>query len=95
LKLIRDEIPEYVRMKGGTIKTRIASNKEYEQLLHEKLVEEVNEFLEARNTEELADVLEVVRSLGDLYLDDFNKLEEIRKQKAREKGSFKKRIVME
>ncbi len=95
MKLIRDNIPEIIRSEGRHVKTRIADNKEYVELLRLKLQEEVSEYVASRNPEELADVLEVVRALAEHHLDDFSNLENLRREKARVKGAFKSRIVME
>ena len=62
-KLIRDKIPAIMTEKGKSFSIHIASRKEYEQKLKEKLLEEVNEFLEDPCLEELADVAEVFGAL--------------------------------
>lgn len=94
-KLVRDKIPEIIKSKGAVPITHIASDKEYRQKLKDKLYEEVNEFLENPNKEELADILEVVDALCDLYKIDKNKLEQIRKEKAEKRGGFKDKIILE
>lgn len=47
------------------------------------------------NTEELADILEVVYALGELHQAAPEKLEVIRKKKAGERGSFKKKLILD
>lgn len=74
---------------------RIADEDEYWEKLKEKLEEEVNEFLEESNTEELADILEVVYALCDHLGIDKAHLEEVRKKKAEERGGFKERIILD
>jgi predicted house-cleaning noncanonical NTP pyrophosphatase (MazG superfamily) len=81
-KLVRDRIPELIKSKGIVPITHIASNEEYQQKLRAKLQEEVDEFLEDSNEEELADILEVIYALCDLYKFDKDNLEQIRKDKA-------------
>ncbi len=65
-KLVRDKIPEILDEKGVSYEKRIASPEEYRIKLIKKLAEEVKEFQEAGNLEELADVMEVVEALKKL-----------------------------
>ena len=95
MKLVRDNIPEIIRAEGRAVKTRIADNREYVELLRLKLQEEVTEYIGSRNPEELADVLEVIRALAEHHLDDFSNLETLRREKARVRGAFKARIILE
>ena len=94
-KLVRDLIPEIIAAKGGTAKVRLASAQEYEVKLREKLQEEVNEYLESSNPEELADIMEVVHALGALHSHTPEQLELMRADKATARGGFKKRIILE
>jgi len=94
-KLVRDKILEIIEKDGRKALTHTASNKEFLEKLSEKLVEESEEFLESGKAEELADVLEVIHAICALKKISFDKLEEIRKKKALERGSFSKRIVLE
>jgi predicted house-cleaning noncanonical NTP pyrophosphatase (MazG superfamily) len=95
MKLVRDKIPEIIKDKGRVPKTHIANDEEYRELLVEKLKEEVKEFDEHRTEEELADVLEVIRALAELYGRGYKEIETLRKRKARDRGEFKKKIVLE
>lgn len=94
-KLVRDKIPEIIKEAGQIPVTHIASPEEYEIKLKGKLQEEVNEFLKDSNTNELADILEVVYALSNLYQTDEYKLESIRKEKAEQRGTFTKRIILD
>ncbi len=94
-KLVRDKIPEIINSKGAVPVTHIASDDEYHQKLKAKLQEEVTEFLKDSNEEELADILEVIYALCDLYNIDKNELENTRKNKADQRGGFKKRIILD
>ncbi len=94
-KLVRDRIPEIIKSSGKECKYRIADGSEYTKLLTDKLDEEVAEFKDARNLEELADVMEVLFSFAE-YLgytrDDLLK-ENARKRE--ERGSFKTGAVLD
>ena len=94
-KLVRDRIPEIIRQKGKVPITHIADDKEYWQKLKEKLQEEVDEFIKDNNEEELADILGVVYAICDFKKINKEKLEILRKKKARERGSFKDKIILD
>ena len=94
-KLVRDRIPEIIKQKGKVPITHIADNREYWQKLKEKLQEEVDEFIKDSNEEELADILEIVYTICDFKKINKEKLEILRKKKARERGSFKNKIILD
>ncbi|MBU2101158.1 nucleoside triphosphate pyrophosphohydrolase [Patescibacteria group bacterium] len=91
-KLVRDKIPEILDKKGIPYEKRIATDDEYLAELILKLKEEVNEFIEAKNTEELADILEVIEALKQLP--DYFGVEDVRLQKKNERGGFDKRLIL-
>ena len=64
-KLVRDKIPAMIEAAGEKTVTRILGEEEYLNALEQKLDEEVGEFHEERNLEELADILEVVYALAE------------------------------
>ena len=94
-KLVRDNIPEIIREKGDRPTTHTAVNAEYEVKLNEKLKEEVEEYLESGRDEELADILEIIYAICQLKGLGKTGLEEIRKQKADERGKFNKKTILE
>ncbi len=94
-KLVRDKIPERIKSKGKVPITYIANDELYWEKLKEKLKEEVDEFLEDNNEEELADILEVMHAIYDFKNIDKEKLEDIRNKKAEERGKFKERIILD
>ena len=93
-KLVRDRISEVIKASGKTCEIEIVNGKEKQELLEKKLVEEVNEYLEDKNLEELADVMEVLfglaNELGYSEEDLLNK----RNEKLQERGGFKEGIVL-
>lgn len=91
-KLVRDNIPQILDEKGIPYEQKIAEDVEYKLELVKKLSEEISEFLETPNTEELADVLEVILALKQLP--EYQDLEEVREKKREEKGGFDKRIIL-
>lgn len=90
-KLVRDKIPDIIESEGRTVKIKILDNEEYKEELNKKLQEEVNEYLEDNNVEELADIVEVIYGIlnsMNVSIDDFEK---VRKEKAKKEELFKKR----
>jgi len=94
-KLVRDLIPQIIEKNGKKFDTHIADDEEYGKLLEEKLKEEVNEYLEDKNLEELADVLEVLVGLAGHLGYTEEELFEKRKQKKLERGGFNEKVVLE
>lgn len=94
-KLVRDKIPEIIEKDNLVPICRTLNNKEYQIELNKKLVEEVKEYLKSQETEELADIVEVIYSivkLKNISLEDFEK---IRIDKVEKRGSFDKKIFLE
>ena len=93
-KLVRDLIPDVIKASGKECEIEIAQLQERAELLEAKLMEEVNEYLEDKNLEELADIMEVLfglaHNLGYTEEDLLNKREE----KLKERGGFKEGIVL-
>jgi len=94
-KLVRDKIPEFIKSKGGSAITHIADDAEYWRKLKEKLQEEVDEFVEAENIEEMADILEVIDAIFNYKKFDNQELEKVKEAKANERGRFNDKIILE
>lgn len=94
-KLVRDKIPEIIEANNETCKTRILSDEEYLVELNKKIKEELNEYLESGEIEELADLEEVLRAILDIKRCSYDEFESIRKQKVEKRGAFKEKIFLE
>lgn len=92
-KLVRDKIPQIIANNNKIPITRIATEKEYEECLLQKLKEEMKEFEENYDIEELADIIEVIDVLKNT--NKYIEVDEIRKQKRQQRGGFEKRIILE
>lgn len=93
-KLIRDRIPEIVEAKGESLKVRRAGPMEFRKALADKLVEEAVEFRQDRNIEELADVFEVMRSIGLDHGIPMEQIAELADQKREARGGFREKLMM-
>ena len=94
-KLVRDKIPAIIKRTGRRPVTRVLDDKEYVEQLLEKLCEEINEFDEDRNAEELADVVEVLMALANALGISQQELKKVRNKKALQRGTFQKRLFLE
>jgi predicted house-cleaning noncanonical NTP pyrophosphatase (MazG superfamily) len=96
---VRDRIPELISRDGKVAITQTLSGASMIGALREKLKEEcdeVNSAVEAADlAKELSDVLEVVYALADLHGLTREHLEEIREQRALERGAFRQRVWLE
>ena len=91
-KLVRDRIPEILDEKGVSYEKRIASEEEYKTELIKKLAEEVAEFSNEGDPEELADILEVIESIKKLP--EYANVLELQQKKKNERGGFEQRIIL-
>lgn len=94
-KLVRDYIPDIIREKGQTPVIRTLDDEEFIQCLEKKLREEVEEFLEEKNLDELGDILEVLEELAHLQGWTDWEIRHARSEKAQRNGIFRERIFLE
>ncbi|MFL0196915.1 phosphoribosyl-ATP pyrophosphohydrolase [Clostridium sp. WILCCON 0269] len=94
-KLVRDKIPQVIKTAGKKFDIRKADKEEHYKLLEMKLEEEVKEFLEDKNLEELADIMEVLFGLAENMGYSESDLLQKRMEKKKERGGFKEGIVLE
>ena len=91
-KLVRDKIPQIIEASGATPLTRVLETDEYLSCLEAKLDEEVSEFHESKQLEELADILEVICALAEAQGSSRQQLFEVCEKKNAARGGFAKRI---
>ena len=93
-KLVRDLIPEIISNTGKKCDFEVVHNNEWTYRLEEKLKEEVNEYIEDKNIEELADIMEVLFGLAENLGYTEEELINTRNEKLKERGGFKNGVVL-
>lgn len=93
-KLVRDRIIEIIEADGKVAEYEVVGEEECKELLAEKLQEEMQEFWESREVEELADILEVMEAYVALCGVDWEELMVVKREKAEKRGGFKRRLVL-
>ena len=98
-KLVRDKIPEIIENDGEKPIVRVLNDNEYKKELEKKLKEEYEEFLiaekKSERLEELADMLEVIRTLALLEDEDIQFIIYIMDKKREKRGGFTKKLFLE
>lgn len=97
-KLVRDRIPEIIEGKNETPVTRILNDDEYKLELEKKLYEEYKEVIESSGEDrlfELADMIEVIKSLALLSGKTLEDIIELANGKRNKRGGFEKKIFLE
>jgi Uncharacterized conserved protein len=94
-KLVRDKIPAIIVENGEIPDFRILDDDDFLNALNAKLIEEVGEYLESKNLEELADIFQVICTISELIGGGQRELEYIRDEKAVERGGFETRMFLE
>ena len=90
-KAIRDKIPEIIKESGKNCNVKKLDDSEFLVQLEKKLVEELAEYQESKNVEELADVLEVIYRISNLKGFDLDKA---RLGKIEKRGKFEKNLFL-
>ena len=93
-KLVRDKIPEIIEADGKCCKTEILSDEEYIKMIDAKLDEELAEYHEDQNIEELADLMEVIYAAAEARGYSVEELEAVRLDKVEKRGAFKEKILL-
>ena len=93
-KLVRDRIPEIIESDGKICVCETLSDEDYISLLDQKLDEELAEYQESKSLEELANLLEVIQAVVKARGWTLEKLEQVRANKAANRGGFEKKILL-
>jgi predicted house-cleaning noncanonical NTP pyrophosphatase (MazG superfamily) len=97
-KLVRDRVPEIIALSGHNAVTHILDDSRYRDALLAKLVEEAQEASGASAEDlpaELADVLEVLRSLATALGMTWEQLLALTADKRTRHGGFRDRVFLE
>jgi predicted house-cleaning noncanonical NTP pyrophosphatase (MazG superfamily) len=93
-KAIRDKIPEIIQKDGHTCNIQTLSDEKFIIEIEKKLSEEVTEYQNDKNPEELADILEVIYRISQLKGISKEELEKIRIKKLQDRGGFDKNLFL-
>ena len=96
-KLIRDRIPHILEANKGKYEVRIMGKDEFKRELRKKLFEEAKEVIGAEKDgllKELADILELIKSIAESESISFDLIEKKQRERRRDRGGFKKRLFL-
>ncbi len=93
-KAVRDLIPEIIKLSGRKCMVSELSDFSFLSELENKLFEELKEYIESKELEELADLLEVIYRIAELRGSSKEGLEALRLRKKQENGGFEKNRVL-
>jgi len=94
-KLVRDNIPSIIEKDGKKAIVRVLDEKEFIEELNKKLLEEVNEYLESGDFEELVDMGEVIHAILEYKKIPVTEYQARRVSKMNERGAFKNKYFLE
>jgi len=93
-KVIRDKIPEIIADSGKKCNIKQLDDVSFLAEIEKKLIEEVNEYSESKDVEELADLLEVIYRISELRGVNSDELDEIRRDKGQKRGKFDSNLFL-
>ena len=93
-KAIRDKIPEIIKESGSSCNVKTLSDDDFLLELEKKLTEELDEYLENKSVEELADMTEIINRILSLKGISSNDFEKIKHQKFTKNGGFEKNLFL-
>ena len=93
-KLIRDNIPNIIANDGKEYNIKQLNDEQYIKYLNKKLQEELDEYYENDNIEELADIVEIIYAILNHHGVSRERFEELRLKKRKERGGFENKICL-
>ena len=93
-KLVRDKIPQIVEAGGSRCVVRRLEEEEYLRLLDEKLNEELAEYQQSKEMEELADLLEVIEATAKARGCSWEELWNVKQAKKEKRGGFAEKLLL-
>lgn len=93
-KLVRDRIVENINNKGCKSQFKILNKEEYKKELDKKLLEEVNEVIEAHSAEEIGDLLEVIQAVMKEHNISEEEVKVQMEKKRKTNGAFEDKIYL-
>lgn len=93
-KLVRDKIPQIIEQDGKQVKIEKLKSNNLIKVLNQKLDEELAEYKENEEIEELADLVEVIYGILNHRGVSISEFESIRENKNNERGSFNEGILL-
>ncbi len=94
-KLVRDLIPQLIVADGRNPQTRFLDEWEFYAELKRKLKEEVDEFIQTGEIEELVDIGEVIHAILAVEQVSVETYQRMRLEKREARGGYEKRIFLE
>ncbi|MDD3662446.1 MAG: nucleoside triphosphate pyrophosphohydrolase [Candidatus Pacebacteria bacterium] len=93
-KLVRDKIPEIIEADNEKCEIEVLSDEKYLEMIDAKLDEEIAEYHQDKNLEELADLMEVIFAATRARGYSIEELEAVRVAKESKCGGFHKKILL-
>lgn len=93
-KLVRDKIPELIEKSGRNYTSRVLNDQEYHEALIDKIIEEIGEYRETGNEEEIADIYEALDCLVRFKNYEPMRIDYLKLIRRETTGSFNDRIFL-
>jgi len=93
-KIIRDGIPEIIKKDNRKYDIEKVTDEVALEYLKKKLTEELEEFYENDQIEELIDIMEVIEAIATKKGVSFDKLLKIKEEKKKKRGGFEENLVL-